>query len=140
MWDCTDCGTQNLSSRTECGNCGRLAETNRKAKLGGAPSLHPLRDLVYVRQDPLPEKASGRELFIPDSTKKHEFTRYGTVLAVGPGKLNLETGARIPMAVRVGDRVMFADYWGDCVGLDTDPSLLIGPASGEEGLLAVIDP
>ena len=159
------------------------------------PILRPLRDLVYVRQDPLPEKDSGGRFFLPDSTKKHIQVRYGTVLAVGPGKLvckkevllpygtldltnatdvgelpipaKCPVGASIidpfckidvplslghnnetlevwvtrllPMSVKPGDRVAFPDYWGFCVGLDTDPSLLIGPASGEEGLLAVID-
>lgn len=151
------------------------------------PTLRPLRDLVYVRQDPLPEKASGSALFIPDSTKKHVFTRHGTVLAVGPGRLVCRRVEEVfggPLAhardgdtwesdegerggipshqhaiaidpfgqqwitsllrpqLKPGDRVMFPDFWGTCVGLETDPSLLIGPASDEDtgsGLLAVME-
>jgi co-chaperonin GroES (HSP10) len=137
-------------------------------RLCGAPRLRPLRDLVYVLQDPLPEKDSAGRFYLPDSTKKHIQVRSGTVLAVGPGRLvcfemdwppvkpfdftapgvleawwrddaHVMITRRLPLSVKVGDRVSFPDFWGTCVGLETDPSLLIGPASGEEGLLAVME-
>jgi co-chaperonin GroES (HSP10) len=49
------------------------------------PRLSPLNDYVYVRQERIPDKAGN--FYLPDSTRKHKATRYGTVLAVGPGRL-----------------------------------------------------
>ena len=118
--------------------------------------LRPLNDLVYVRQDRLPDKQGN--FFLPDSTRKHKATLYGTVLAVGPGKLvcyeetcwgtmpTLVRSAqpyeytewvtqRLPLSVKPGDRVAFMDFAGTCVGKDTDPSLLL---MEESEILAVM--
>lgn len=123
------------------------------------PRLRPLNDMVYVRQERIPDQA-GR-FYIPDSARMGKQVRYGRVLAVGPGRLvcyqeetldyaRSDDGEfkvaetewitkRIPPAVKVGDRVAFPDYWGICVLGEKDPSLLIGPASGEDGLLMVME-
>lgn len=75
--------------------------------------LSPLGDRVVVR--PLsPEEmgsttASG--IIIPDTAK--EKPEQGTVIAVGPGKWNEDGDARIPVSVKVGDRVMFSKYGFD---------------------------
>lgn len=115
------------------------------------PRLRPLNDFVYVRQERIPDQA-GR-FILPDSARMGKQVRYGRVLAVGPGRLvcyQLDdvngvpapgewVTKRIPLSVKVGDRVAFPDYWGICVLGEKDPSLLIGPASGEEGLLMVME-
>lgn len=70
--------------------------------------LRPLADCLVVelieQEDVTP---SG--LFIPDTAK--EKPMQGTVIAVGPGRLN-EDGQRITMDVSVGDTVLFAKYAG----------------------------
>jgi len=53
----------------------------------------------------IPEKAQGKVL-------------EATVLAVGSGARNAETGASIPMSVKVGDRVLLPEYGGTKVGID----------------------
>ena len=70
--------------------------------------IHPLGDHVVVK--PLsPEEAGMRTasgIIIPDTAK--EKPEQGKVVAVGPGKF--ERGARTPMGVKVGDRVLFSKY------------------------------
>lgn len=51
--------------------------------------------------------ASG--IIIPDSAKK-EKPEQGIVVAVGQGKWNEDADKRIPMDVKVGDRVVFSKY------------------------------
>jgi chaperonin GroES len=69
--------------------------------------LKPLEDRIAVQ--PIEEDdtmASG--LVIPDTAK--ERPQEGEVMAVGPGRF--EDGARVPMDVSVGDRVIYSKYGG----------------------------
>jgi chaperonin GroES len=72
--------------------------------------IQPLADRVVV--EPLEEDVqtfAGGQLVLPDTAK--EKPQQGKVLAVGPGRLD-EDGKRIPMEVKVGDRVVYAKYSG----------------------------
>ncbi len=70
--------------------------------------LVPLGDRVVVRQIKQEEvRASG--LVIPDTAR--EKPQLGEVIAVGPGRLD-ENGKRIPMDLKVGDKVIYAKYSG----------------------------
>jgi chaperonin GroES len=53
-------------------------------------------------------------LYIPDTAK--EKPTQGEVLAAGPGRM--EKGVRVPMEVRVGDKVLYGKYSGQNVTLD----------------------
>ena len=69
-------------------------------------SLTPLEDKIIVKQAEAETKtASG--LFIPDNAK--EKPQQGEVLAVGPGRRD-DKGERIPMDVKVGDKVLYSKY------------------------------
>ena len=69
--------------------------------------LTPLADRVVVR--PMEETETMRGgLYIPDTAK--EKPQQGEVLAVGPGKY--DEGKRVPMDVKVGDKVLFSKYGG----------------------------
>lgn len=73
-----------------------------------AVSLKPLEDRVIVKSlDAEQTTASG--LVIPDTAK--EKPQEGEVLAVGPGRVD-DKGQRIPMDVKVGDRVIYSKYGG----------------------------
>ena len=82
-------------------------------------SLTPLEDKIIVKQaEAETQTASG--LFIPDNAK--EKPQQGEVLAVGPGRRN-DAGERIPVDVKVGDKVLYSKYggvllisstWGSC--------------------------
>ena len=73
--------------------------------------LVPLGDRILVKQVKQEEvRASG--LVIPDTAR--EKPQMGEVLAVGPGRLD-DNGKRLPMDVKVGDRVLYAKYTGQDV-------------------------
>ncbi len=73
-----------------------------------ATKVVPLGDRVVVKQSKLEEvRASG--LVIPDTAR--EKPQLGEVIAVGPGRLD-ENGKRIPIDLKVGDRVLYAKYSG----------------------------
>ena len=66
-------------------------------------SLEPLEDRIVVKASEGEEKtASG--IVIPDTAK--EKPQEGEVIAVGPGRF--EDGARVPLDVKVGDRVIYS--------------------------------
>ncbi|HEX5314317.1 MAG TPA: co-chaperone GroES [Gammaproteobacteria bacterium] len=68
-------------------------------------TVRPVKGNVLVKQDPKSEKVGKYGiLFAPDGSE--EWPSFGTVVAVGPGDV-AEGGARIPMAVAPGDRIIF---------------------------------
>ncbi len=70
--------------------------------------IKPLEDRVVVK--PIEEEemtASG--LVIPDTAK--EKPTEGEVIAVGPGRF--EDGNRVPLDVKVGDKVIYSKYGGN---------------------------
>ena len=77
-------------------------------------SLKPLNDRVLVKRLESEERtASG--LYIPDTAK--EKPSKGEVVAVGPGK-HADDGKLVPMAVKVGDMVLFNKYAGTEVKIE----------------------
>ena len=70
-------------------------------------AIKPLEDRIVVQAvDAESTTASG--LVIPDTAK--EKPQEGMVLAVGPGRF--EDGARVPLDVKVGDKVLYSKYGG----------------------------
>jgi len=70
--------------------------------------LKPLDDRVVVEVLEEEQTTSGG-IVLPETAQKKP--QEGKVLAVGPGKL-LDNGERVPLAVKVGDVVIFAKYGG----------------------------
>jgi chaperonin GroES len=79
-----------------------------------AAKLQPLADRVLVKPTEKEEKTKSG-IYIPDTAK--EKPQEGEVIAVGPGKLN-DDGQRIPMDIKVGDRVIYAKYGGTEIKID----------------------
>src|SRR5450830_1722314 len=102
----------------------------RKFK-GVCMSLRPLHDRVIVKRlDQETKTASG--IVLPDAaTEKPD---QGEVLAVGNGKI-LDDGKVRPLAVKVGDRVLFGKYSGQAVKIDGQELLVMR----EEDLFAVVE-
>lgn len=70
-------------------------------------AIKPLEDRIVVQAvDAESTTASG--LVIPDTAK--EKPQEGMVLAVGPGRF--EDGVRVPLDVKVGDKVLYSKYGG----------------------------
>jgi chaperonin GroES len=73
-----------------------------------AIGLRPLGDRVVIK--PLErEEVTKSGLVLPDTAK--EKPQQGEVLAVGPGRV-LDSGERITLELKEGDRVLFAKYAG----------------------------
>src|SRR3954471_18862111 len=82
--------------------------------------IFPLADRLAIR--PLEETEAMRGgLYIPDTAK--ETPIQGEIIAVGPGRL--EKGQRVPMELKVGDRVVYGKYTGSPVELDGEEIIVI---------------
>ena len=92
--------------------------------------IHPLADRVVVRPTEETVKMRGG-LHIPDTAM--DKPQQGEVLAAGPGRF--EKGERIPMELKVGQRILYGKYTGIEVTLDNDQYLIIK----ESDVHAVID-
>lgn len=90
----------------------------------------PFEDRVVILPSEETETMRGR-LYIPDTAK--EKPTQGEVIAVGPGRF--EKGVRIPMEVRVGDRVIYGKYSGQNVTID-DTEVVILKVTDLYGKLA----
>ena len=94
-------------------------------------SIRPLDDRVVVRPDSAEEKTAGG-IVLPDTAK--EKPARGEIVAVGVGKL-LESGARVPLSLKVGDRVLYGKYSGSEVKISgVEHSIL-----RESEILAVLE-
>jgi chaperonin GroES len=83
-------------------------------------SLQPLEDRIVVKPSE-GEEMTASGLVIPDTAK--EKPQEGEVLAVGPGRF--EDGARVPLDVKVGDKVIYSKYGGTEVKLAGDELLIL---------------
>jgi chaperonin GroES len=76
--------------------------------------IKPLGDRLIVR--PLTDEergsASPSGIIIPDTAQK-EKPEQGVVIAVGLGRFDEDGEKRIPMEVKVGDRIVFSKYSHD---------------------------
>ena len=92
-------------------------------------SLKPLNDRVLVKRLESEERtASG--LDIPDTAQDKP---QNILVAVGPGK-HADDGKLVPMAVKVGDMVLFNKYAGTEVKIDGAEHLVMR----EDDILAII--
>ncbi len=80
-----------------------------KGKVTVSVSIKPLEDRIVV-QAVEAEQTTASGLVIPDTAK--EKPQEGEVLAVGPGRWNEDGDERVPMDVKVGDRVIYSKYGG----------------------------
>jgi chaperonin GroES len=92
--------------------------------------VRPLHDRLLVRRIEEKETAKGG-IIIPDTAK--EKPQKGEVLAVGNGKI-LENGTKIPLDVKVGNRILFGKYTGTDIKIDGEEVLILR----EDEVLAVL--
>ena len=94
-------------------------------------SIKPLEDRVVVK--PLEaEQTTASGLVIPDTAK--EEPQGGGVGAVGAGRLD-DKGERVPMDVKVGDKVVFSKYGGTELKYGNEEFLVLGARD----ILAIIE-
>ena len=109
-----------------------MAATKTPSKTKSKINIRPLHDKIIVRRDEAEDRTESG-IFLPESSKDKPKT--GVVEAVGDGALNTETGERIPLTLKKGDRVVFTSYAGSEIKLGDDELLILS----EDEVLAVID-
>ncbi len=93
--------------------------------------LRPLHDRVLVKRLEAEEQVRGG-LVIPDTAK--EKPQQAEVKAVGNGKL-LDSGERVPLEVKPGQRILFGKYSGSDIKIDGDEYLILR----EDEILGVLE-
>ncbi len=93
--------------------------------------ITPLADRVLVKPvDPKEVKKGG--IIIPDTAK--EKPQEGEVVAIGKGRINEQTGQRVPLEVKKGSRVLYGKYSGTEITLDDIEYLILR----ESDILAIV--
>src|SRR3989441_6640268 len=93
-------------------------------------NLRPLGDRVVLKPVEREEKTKSG-IVLPDTAK--EKPQEGMVEAVGTGRI-LDNGTKVPLELKVGDRVLYAKYAGNEFKLDDIEYLVIS----EKDVLAVL--
>jgi chaperonin GroES len=94
--------------------------------------LKPLGDRLVVEPIEQEDTTSGG-ILLPETAK--EKPQEGRVIAAGPGKLD-DSGKRVKMEVKVGDRVLYAKYSGTEIKVEENKKLLI---LKESDILALVE-
>ena len=93
-------------------------------------NIKPLSDRVVIEPLEAEDKTSGG-IYLPDSAK--EKPQMGKVVAAGPGKIS-DAGEKIPMEVKVKDKILYGKYSGTDVTFDGKDYLIMR----ESDILAII--
>ena len=95
-------------------------------------NIRPLYDRVVVRRNAEEETTAGG-IVLPGSAK--EKPNQGEIVAVGEGKA-LDNGELRPLAVKVGDKVVFGQYAGsNTIEIDGEELIIMG----ESEIFAVVE-
>lgn len=92
--------------------------------------IQPLADRVVLK--PVTEEKSKSGIVIP-KTADEEKPEQGEVVAVGSGKKN-DKGEVTPVAVKIGDKVLFSKYSPNEIEIDGQKYLVVR----EEDILAIL--
>ena len=93
-------------------------------------TIKPLEDRILVKSVEA-EQTTASGLVIPDTAK--EKPQEGDVLAVGPGRF--EDGQRLPLDIKVGDKVIYSKYGGTEVKYNGEEYLILS----SRDVLAVLE-
>lgn len=95
-----------------------------------ATRMRPLGDRVLIKALEEGETRRGG-IIIPDTAK--EKPQEGEVIAVGPGKTD-DSGKRVPMEVKTGDKILYGKYSGTEVKIDDVEYLILH----QEDILGIV--
>jgi chaperonin GroES len=94
--------------------------------------IKPIKDNIVVKRlDETEEKKVG-SIIIPDSAKEKPLT--AEVIAVGSGR-TLKDGKKVPLEVKVGDKVLVGKYSGSEIKLDGNEYLILK----EDEVLGIVE-
>ena len=80
----------------------------------------PLYDRILVKRVEEKEQKKGN-IIIPDTAREKPME--GKVIAIGSGRL--EKGERVPLEVKVGNKVIFGKYSGTEIKIDDDEHVIL---------------
>jgi chaperonin GroES len=87
-------------------------------------NIKPLSDRVVIKPAAAEEKTKGG-IILPDTAKEKPVI--GEIVAVGPGKVS-DDGKKIPMELKVGDKVLYGKYSGTEVTVKGEEYLIMREA------------
>ncbi len=99
-------------------------------------NIKPLSNHLFIETiDPSAdgEKKTESGIVLPETVEKEKPIK-GKIIAIGPGKIN-EKGERIPMSVKIGDKVLFKKYGPDEIEIE-GKKYLVG---NEDDILAILE-
>ena len=97
-------------------------ETMATTKKDGAKvRIEPLADRLVIKAVQQ-EQVLKSGIVIPDTAK--EKPQQGEVIAVGPGRLD-DSGKRVPMEIKVGDRVLYKKYTGQEIKVENQDVIVL---------------
>lgn len=94
-------------------------------------NVKPLSDRILAKREEPKETVKGG-IVIPDTAKEKPLE--ARVMAVGPGRTD-DSGKRIPMEVKKGDRILVGKYAGTEVKIEGEEHVIVR----EEDVLAVLE-
>ncbi|MEW5807387.1 MAG: co-chaperone GroES [Acidobacteriota bacterium] len=92
--------------------------------------IKPLADRILIKRLEEKEVVKGG-IIIPDTAKEKPME--GKVIAVGPGRLD-DNGKRVPIEVKVGDKVLFGKYAGTEIKIEDEEHVILR----EDEILGII--
>ena len=95
-------------------------------------TLKPLSDRVVIKMLEAEETTKGGIILAGSAKEKPQTAE---VIAVGPGAYNAETGSRIALDVKVGDKVIASKYAGTEVKLDGQEYTIVK----QNDILAIVE-
>lgn len=93
--------------------------------------LKPIGDRVVVRPKSA-EETTQSGIILPDTAK--ERPQEGEVMAVGTGRIT-DDGKVVPLAVKVGDKVLFSKYGGTEIKIGGEEYIILR----EDDILAILE-
>jgi chaperonin GroES len=71
----------------------------------------PIADRIIVKPDPIEDKTKSGIILTTDKSSLPKPNK-GTVVSTGEGRYSEHVGARIPMTIQIGDRVVYGMHVG----------------------------
>lgn len=93
----------------------------KEAAVAEGLRIVPLGDRVVVRRAEAEETTAGG-IVLPDTAR--DKPQRGEVVAVGDGHIKSD-GAKVPLSVKEGDRVIFNSFAGEEINVDDEEYLLM---------------
>ena len=93
--------------------------------------VKPLNDRVLIKRVDPKEQVKGG-IIIPDTAKEKPLE--GEVVAVGPGRVD-ESGKKIPMTVKAGEKVLVGKYAGTEIKIDDVEQVIVR----EDEILGIVE-